>query len=317
MRYAIKLKGIFNGFYRSGTTLFYKILSRSNKDSIILYEPLHPNLKKAILIGAGKDIHNENVYRGYTKLKYLEEYLKFHEQLKNQYLKHRFEDIIPIEYKEIKKLVNILNKEDKNIILQTNRFHFILKDFIERDIPAIHIIRNPIDIYFSMVITNKDRKKSKLLNWVYSNRKNPIIRKFLLSIPNKMRIFEERFWVYQDFNIIKKYFNLNYGLNLDFISKLLIVWTYINYYAYEQIGKNRIIYYEDLILKPEKVSKKIKKVTNCEFDPSLVNIRRSQITYDSNLIEFFIKRLKELNLLNKVEKFFDFESIMVRNDEKG
>ena len=71
MNNGLYIKSIFNGFYRSGTTLLYKILSRSNKDLIILYEPLHPRLKMEILRGAGKDIHDENVYENYTRLRYL------------------------------------------------------------------------------------------------------------------------------------------------------------------------------------------------------------------------------------------------------
>jgi len=40
---------VFNGYYRSGTTIFYKILYESNPDKLVLFEPLKVNLREAIL----------------------------------------------------------------------------------------------------------------------------------------------------------------------------------------------------------------------------------------------------------------------------
>ncbi len=38
------LKFVFNGYYRSGTTLIYRIMELSNPEALVLYEPLNPRL---------------------------------------------------------------------------------------------------------------------------------------------------------------------------------------------------------------------------------------------------------------------------------
>jgi hypothetical protein len=165
------IKFIFNGYFRSGTTLIWEILKKSNPDKTVFYEPLHPHLFDEIAKNkhSKDDLHNKILWDEYLNLSNDD-----FKNLKNNHFKNNFLN----DYKKINKYLNVYDNMSEDIILQTNRLHLYLGNISQDyNLNVIYIIRNPLDVYKSLlnIYNSNNGLKSKFIklgSWV-KNGYNP------------------------------------------------------------------------------------------------------------------------------------------------
>ncbi|MFK7779650.1 MAG: sulfotransferase domain-containing protein [Candidatus Gracilibacteria bacterium] len=238
------LKLIVNGYFRSGTSIVWKILKDSNNDYTVFYEPCHEALFDLVSdyeksSNKKNTLHGMDIWEEYTKNPDFFNKLRF---IHPNILKP-----VPVNYSKIKNYVNAFNELDENTILQTNRWHLFL-DFLGKDFDCeiIHIIRNPIDVYNSII--NK------------AFEKNQYIKKIIY----KNRSFNINIW-YQELSKFypelyqNRLYNSKYNLLFPF-EMFIVVWVLTNYYALLKLNKRNIIIYEKLLYSPDEYKKKIEKL---------------------------------------------------------
>ncbi len=145
------LKAIFNGYFRSGTTYIWYTLKKFNPDKLVFYEPLNPNLFIYIQNEKGE---KNSLHGKYLWKEYLQMDNAFLQKLRINHpnLQHRTE--IPRNYKILLDYLEVFNSINRDVILQTNRLHFYYKIIAEKyNIPIFHIIRDPIEVYLSLINT--------------------------------------------------------------------------------------------------------------------------------------------------------------------
>ncbi|AIG97476.1 hypothetical protein AFULGI_00006750 [Archaeoglobus fulgidus DSM 8774] len=302
------IKFVFNGYYRSGTTIFYKILNESNPSYLCLYEPLSPHLfedltnpEKIVL-----HLHGFHPYKCYRHLnsQNLDEFQRIHKDICQKF--KNYGDNIPIHLSEVVELFDFLNNLEKDTIIQPNRCHFILSQLAQRyRCTFIHIIRNPIDVWIGQtlepLVLVGNVKRAKL---VYKF-KNTFIGRYVLTkyLPN--REWVNGFAINENFKLIK---DIQFGLSrsLDLLDKMLVVWTYCNYYAFKQADNERgmIVYYEEVTREPEKWLKIMTEFSGVNFDLKYAKILKPRITKDEKLRKHFVERLERLGLIDMVNEFY-------------
>lgn len=132
-------KFILNGSFRSGTSFFWSKLNNA-KNGNVLYEPCHENLLNLASKSPEKldSLHGLDIWSCYS------------EEILNEVQKH---DSLKLYNNKVDILVfaNSLFQCNDVIGLQTNRWHYFYADFIESGINVFHIIRNPLNVYNSML----------------------------------------------------------------------------------------------------------------------------------------------------------------------
>ncbi len=301
------IKLIFNGYYRSGTTMMYKILKGSNSDMSCFYEPLHPNLFNEITKNIATTLHKFYPWDSYktTNFKLIKEKYKFY----HNGLKKTGSDIIPTNFQEIQPLFDLLHNLENDAILQPNRCHFVLKDIVnDYNCKFIHIIRNPINTWLSQTVTppikNRIRLKKRYAlatNILGKYGKNYFLTKYL----SKNKDVGEYFFGNSNYELIARKFNRQDN-EKNQLSKMLTVWTYFNYHAFIQADNinGMIVFYEDIVLNPEKWLKKMSDFSGVKFDKKCSSEIFPQIDYDERLRQDFIKKLEELDLISMVKEFY-------------
>jgi hypothetical protein len=304
------IKFIFNGYYRAGTTLMYKILKESNPELLSFYEPLHPQLfdsksKKAALLLHG--FYPWDSYK-HSDFKHIEnEYKKYHVRLKNG-----ADDIIPFNFKDITPLFDLLHNFKRDVILQPNRLHFVLNHIAVRyNCKYAHIIRNPINTWISQTITplvpdrDKIKKKYLLIKKILGKWGK---KYFLINYLPKNKKVGRFFFIDADYKLIVNKFNLNNNDRLDYLSKMLIVWTYSNYYAFRQLDKRygMLVFYEDIVQNPQQQFNILSKFSGIKL--GFTDIVVPKITTDEYLKYNFIKKLEKLGLIEMVNEFYPPEN---------
>lgn len=135
---------VVNGYYRSGTTLIWKVLHDNHK-SVVLYEPLNPDLNVHM---SGKDLtdklHGLNLWESYKTFDFETRQLLV-DKLPTSEERYLSEESDLIGY------LNIIDNMPFSTILQTNRAHYSLSDIHKHyDSGIVHIIRHPKDVLVSI-----------------------------------------------------------------------------------------------------------------------------------------------------------------------
>ncbi|VAX18151.1 hypothetical protein MNBD_NITROSPINAE03-699 [hydrothermal vent metagenome] len=234
----MSLKLLVNGFFRSGTTILWKILRDSNPSMSVFYEPCHEqimdNLKKFRQEPFDDEVQGFRVWNEYMEIPGLMEKID-----KNHPNSGRG-NLFPEKAEDVVAYVEIYDQLKKNCILQTNRWSFCLAEIGRAyDCRVIHIIRNPFDIYSSMLK-------------VYMGQGSAL--KCLIKSALKPFYAGKAYGIIDMYEFVVRKFDHNYG-KLDGKSGLLfkespfnmflIVWTLSNYHAIkglEAIGETVIVY---------------------------------------------------------------------------
>ena len=112
------IKYIINGYFRSGTTLLWKLMSESLNTTQCFYEPLHPKLSEFIYrsnMDSIDELHGFNLWNEYIRLDepIKKKLVEYHPNLTYQ----RF------TWDDLKKYFDIYQSIDNDVLLQTNRPH--------------------------------------------------------------------------------------------------------------------------------------------------------------------------------------------------
>lgn len=314
------IKLVFNGYYRSGTSIMWWIIKRSNPKILHLYEPLAPKwlekvenyIKEGYHFDSPLPIWEDYYHSEFQKIK--DEYVKAWLRIKNQYTM----DILPRDVHEIAPLLDILEQVNTPVVLQTNRFHLILRGVSEHyQCRFIHIIRNPIDIWFShslKPLTRLNKVKARYIpikpfvkyisKILYKNRDSRITKWLILHWPD-LKGTRNAFYLDSVHILVSNYFK--FPPAKDNLDKLLINWAVLNHSAWQQSksGRGMIVYYESLVKHPERYFKHMEQFAHikCNLEYAKELTSRS-ITESEELKEIFLQRLEKLGLLDLVEEMY-------------
>lgn len=289
-----KIKPILiNGFPRSGTTYLALQLDK-NYPNKVLYEPLHPNIGKEILIELKHKEHpvflkiHKKLSRKYFFINY---YKNFGEEIFKMILRYHpslSKNSIIFDIKKLKEYLLFF----KDFHIKSIRLHLYLsEDFIKDNWEVYHIIRYPIDVFCSFL-------KNMRYSQTYLERKAFFlldkISKFLPTI-----IINYIFRGYVGYNARKLWSLFSSSLNYPktYEESFVLVWTISNYFAVKSLKKKNIIVYE----KPKDYNKlpfELKDKLRITIYPNA----REKLAYK------FEKIAKKLEIENEYEfllKFFD------------
>ncbi len=305
------IKLIFNGYYRSGTTMMYKILKKSNPKTDCFYEPLHPNLFNEITKGTATSLHKFYPWSDYNESNFKSVSKRY--RLVHSKLKKTGDDIIPTNLQEIRPLFDLFQNFKKDVVLQPNRCHLVLKEATSNyNCKFVHIVRNPINVWLSQTLTppirNRDRLR-KTYGFVTSLFGKTGKKYFLMKYLPKNKEVGNFFFGDSDYKLIANKFNRPIN-EKNQLSKMLTVWTYFNYQAFVQAsnGNGMIVFYEDIVLEPEKWLKIISNFSGLKLDKKYAKNILPKIDSDKNLRQGFVKKLKELELIDMVKEFYPPEN---------
>ncbi len=142
------LVGILNGYYRSGTTIWMKIIHDSNPGIAVLSEPTSPvvvdQIKAKGFTGI-EPLHGWAIFIGYSKLREetFKEYCKRWKEVMGKYSTMRG---IMTSWDDVKYLLEPFIECPERVFIKSNQLHLFLHR-IERElgIPCLHIQRNLAD----------------------------------------------------------------------------------------------------------------------------------------------------------------------------
>ena len=302
---------IFNGFYKSGSTMMWWILKQSNPDMLCFYEPLSPELFK--LRGSYSNLHKLPVWEDYDTSDFKQiEYAFRHRQ--EELMVNYDWDVLPSRVDEVAPLLDLIHELDRDSIIQPNRCHFVLKDLSRRyNCKFIHIIRNPIDTWIAYTIepviqfkTISNRIKLIVKRLLYSLRGGLFGRYVLTNMMAKRPSIANSYYLSSDYDIIHTRYNID--TVEDYLDMFLIVWTMCNYEAFKQTIRNNagiVVYYEDIVHAPKYWFRIMRDFSDVKFDTKLANyITSKYVTKSDRLRNIFVERLDRLGLLRKVRAFY-------------
>lgn len=295
----MSIKLIVNGFFRSGTTIIWRIFRDGNPTLAVFYEPCHGEIFGRIEAERQSSdvdaLHSMRVWSEYYERPELLEKLRWHHpNLGGQ---------LPLANKTCEYIENF-EVMDQDCILQPNRWHFVLSDLTSKfGMPALHIIRNPNDVYSSIVDN-------------FFNLGSPIKRaaKRLVSFVNPGRPFNldqmaatitDRYDAHDPYNPIKS--------RLQSRRKLFLkVWIRSNLQAIRSVGKENLIVYEDLLSRPDAYAAELLRRYDLQF-PYANLLRSKQCEFlshhDRRLLEKEVADLGMTDELTEILAAVDMASL--------
>ncbi len=180
---------VFNGFFRSGTTWFFRIIAESNPDLIVLYEPFHRGIWRTLLntiqyerkllpheevagrIGhalasvglpqpkeRGKQVFSGmigtnptfSVFNPWEKA-YCSEKFKNHFDSFTEFFRYYGSIYSPYpRWQHVKMLFDVCKHIGEPVLVQANRLHTFLDLIYDYyHVPIIHIVRDPVEVFIS------------------------------------------------------------------------------------------------------------------------------------------------------------------------
>jgi len=267
------IKFILNGFFRSGTTILWKIMRDSNPDMYVFCEPLHNELFLEIHreqslkeCGHGYPTTNEYVEQGGEFLKRLRQ---LHPSIGGRAYCFKIDDII--------RYLKIFDSLDKPVVLQPNRMHFILSDVAKAfDCKVAHVIRHPLDVFLSVMFSSPKLKRVRSLFGVN---------------PYELRLFRNPnpYFLDEQCNFISRYFGLRPARmsflyrhlhpKIFYLKRFILVWTVTNWYAVTEIDASNglIVRYEDIV-SIENTLQYLASFAGIKIDSSKVKLHRNSIS---------------------------------------
>lgn len=285
---------VINGYFRSGSTMMWNLVKKSNPDLLCMYEPFHPELfRKLITDDPNKsfELHKLAVWSDYFKLD--------QPQLEKLRKLHNIE-VVPLNFEKWSGYIDFISYLSNSVFLQPNRAHFILEELHKNySCPTIHLVRNPLDTMVSFGLVDKQgnpvpdipskgsnlTKKAKRVFTELSKSKNSndflYLTNFFLSAGKKGHSisnysYKETYEILVKNNFIKKP-----EFEPDNLDKFLLVWTAVNIHAKKQIeniGKSGFyLHYENIVSDPQTTLAPLKTIKNIKIDPLAIEMRKTAI----------------------------------------
>jgi len=139
--------GVLNGYYRSGTTIWQRIIKESNPNIIDLHEPTSPVVGIELRYGY-RNIHGWDIYNGYSKLPRAT-YFEFLRRWDEVFTEQKG---IMTDWSDVKYLLEPIHECDIPIFIKSNQLHLFL-DKIRRYFKCwtVHIVRDLAQNIYSHV----------------------------------------------------------------------------------------------------------------------------------------------------------------------
>jgi hypothetical protein len=287
------------------------VVKRSNPEMLHIYEPLTPdwlNLKDSIY----SHLHGLPIWEDYHRpeFKLIEgEWIRRWKKLQDRY----DWDVLPRDVDEVAPLFDLLLNVTADVVIQPNRCHLILAGLAKRyNCKFIHIIRNPIDTWIAHTIeptfnqpTVVNRLKRAIKKILFDRRTSAVVRRVLTNTMAKWKSIGYSYYLNSVYDLVSRYYGCDVAEN--YLDKLLVVWTYVNYEAWKQAEGNRgmVVYYERVVRNPKFWFEKMEKFSGVKFDQKYADeLSPRFITTSNELRETFVDRLDELGLLDMVNDFY-------------
>lgn len=290
---SIPIKGIINGYYRTGTSIIWWILQQSNPEVVILYEPhsvgLHNDFKN---LKPDADtlnpLHGMPIYKPYFMIqKDIREEFFRRAKPKSVYTKKEFQDAV--------ETVEMFDRIDKReVIVQSNQLHLILHDFAEYfGCKYIHIIRDPAEVLYSHA-ESPSKVRQKIQQLLVTLSPSYMISKWVdwgargkFELKCAMQVARKLGWI-------------NGG---DWLEKFLRMYVNYNYHVLENLDERRgcIVRFEDLVEYPKFFSRIFWKYLRLKVDPThnKLNPRKAFQAPDR------LKRAVEMRLMGDLRRKWD------------
>ncbi len=134
---------IINSYFRSGSSIIWKIIKEENPGAVVYYEPCHSHIIKKSKEAGNDSLHGMVLWEEYSG--FSEDLFKVH-----PYLSEGF----PRSYLGLGDYGDFLcekaYEESKKPVLQTNRWHYFTPYFSDRGYDVMQLIRHPYDVINSI-----------------------------------------------------------------------------------------------------------------------------------------------------------------------
>jgi len=283
------IKYIINGYFRSGTTLLWKLVSESLSDTKCFYEPLHPKLSEFI---SSVDKDKVNELHGFTLWN---EYILLDEEFKRKLIElHPNRTVERFSWNDLKKYFDFYHELDCDVLLQTNRPHHHLDQ--TRDsygAKIVHIVRHPFYVYSSIIKAYKSEN---------SGIKGVIKR----SLPFG---FFEAFEIQREYDWLRERLGDEYTKATtarDIFDKFCFVYCLNNYVAINAVRPDGLVLsYDRLVVDPAKQLRKLEKILLLDdgaLPDSEVSSNRKE---NHSLIQQFEKKFEQSVKLQGLEHCYE------------
>jgi len=283
---------IVNGYFRSGTSIFSKLIHLNNPNKMVFYEPLNPSLftylQKDIYNENKLDLHSFNVWEPYRTIS-----KKDIRRIQGYYplRKENYSTSAVLGY------MDAINNLDRETILQTNRSEFISQITIRRyHCKYVQIIRDPLSVFRSMKLNYLE------IGSIYKR----FFKKCLYFILNNYA-----FEVYEKYKAVidklgtPRHDNVNFifksRLYLSFYLKFVTTWVMTNYYVFkcmDDMNKGHIIEYNNYMRNPIIYKNKFETYTSISLgEVSCIKYKNPKISKKEK--DKFLNTLKYLGIENE------------------
>lgn len=291
-------KLIVNGFFRSGTTLIWRIFRDQNPKTRCFYEPLHPKIIPQLASLNKHTAHGVSLWNEYAEIH------KNDPRFKILYSKAITPDgRQAINSDAVNYLTYLLNL-DRNIVVQPNRASLILDKILLKNskVKIVHIIRDPLEVWSSMQTMAETRGRLQPLKrifpgWTYS-------RSFGLigSIESINQISKTN---NRSENNLKIPFRL-LRTNNDIFEDFIYVWTLVNKAAVDIVNRHEgIVFPLKSLLNNDQIAKNISSYTGLNFSIDKSSLRKPKAKKDISIYKLddtitTLKLQQEYKILDKI-----------------
>jgi hypothetical protein len=296
----MSLKLLVNGFFRSGTTIFWKILRDSNPSMSVFYEPCHEqildNLKKFRQEPFDDEVQGFKVWDEYMTVAGLIEIIGAnHPNLGRG-------NIFPEKADDVIAYANIYDQLDKDCVLQTNRWSFCVEQIGKAyDCRVIHIIRNPFDVYSSMqrVYMGQGSAFKRMIKNVF----NPFFAGRAYGITDMYKFAIRKFD--QDYGGLDD--SSGFAVKESAFNMFLIVWTLSNFHAIkglEAIGET-VVVYEKLISDSKRAEELVEGASGVAFKCEGILKKSKRVQFiDNKEREDLVSQAQKLGIGEQIRYIF-------------
>jgi len=288
------LKFILNGYFRSGTTLLYKIIKQSNPEKLIFYEPLHNDL--FLYLSNHKIGQMDRVHHICLWDEYLLQGSEFIDRLRE---KHPcINEPFPIDASKVISYLDIFHNLQAQVVLQPNRMHFVLGKIARYyNVPCVHIIRNPLDTYLDIINTYR-QKRSKGIIFIADTLRGL----GLLPLKKAFAMDKGLEFIFKYYGKPSKWEDISFKIKHwnDSLGIFLVNWTMCNYIAIKQLQKcnGYLLVYEQLVNDPLETLTYLEKISGLKFKKEFAKMISKKFVgqHNQNLVKEMKNKIREYQI---------------------
>ena len=291
------IKFVMNGWFRSGTTILWKVMKESNPKLLHFYEPFSLAYHKSRKIFYGDvyanreklrrrsiKLHGFYPYEDYEKNGLYEKCLMMCEE--------RYDPIVSRYDESVREYLDFFHTLGQDCTLQPNRCHFILKE-IQKDFGCnvLHIIRNPYRQVKSF------KRSMSFLQKIYHT------------------IFPERqFGLKKCYDVLYNEFNITQFKPRNFYEYFAVCWYFINVYPW--VADVPVMWFDAFLEEVldgnyERVVRLLEKYTGLNWDEEVIKrniVPEKALITDPKDVEKLERAIENMGLKNEYEDFIEKSS---------